>query len=225
MPVPQIEMGMIPFERFGELISGYTLLGVGFPPAGTLISAIPVAIAAYIIAFGDFVLAEVVTKDADAYRDDEIIDFNGNRSNIISGIRNLIMVCFSPYAPLNGPLWGGGTIAVAERYKQGRKGMDSIWGALISYILAMWIGSIFMPVISFFKPVMPIGLSLTYTVQGFACCYIAMEMVESKEERGVAWIMGIMLATRGAAWGLATGIILHLIIGVRDEFKNKAKAA
>jgi hypothetical protein len=47
-------------------------------------------------------------------------------------------------------------------------------------------------------------------------------MVQSKEERGVAGVMGLVLASRGATWGLAAGIILHLIVGVRDEFKKKA---
>ena len=222
VPVPQIQSGFIPFYRFGELISGYTIFAVGMPPVSTWLDAIPTAIAAYIIAFGDFVLAEVVTKDAENYRDDEIIDFNGNRSNIISGVRNLILGLVSPYAPLSGPLWSGGTIAIAERYKQGRKGMDSIFGGDASYILAMWVGSLFMPILTLFQPILPLGLSLTLTVQGFACMYIAMEMVQSKEERGVAGVMGLVLASRGATWGLAAGIILHLIVGVRDEFKKKA---
>jgi hypothetical protein len=222
VPIPEIEMGFIPIGRFGEIISGYTLFAVGFPPAATFVKAIPLAFAAYIIAFGDFVLAEVVTKDSDAYRDDEVIDFNPNRSNIISGFRNALLATVAPYAPLSGPLWAGGTIATAERYKQGRKGMDSIFSGLSSYILAMWFGSLFMPVVTLFKPILPLGMALTLTVQGFACCYIAMEMISSKEERGVAGVMGIMLASRGAAWGLATGILLHLIIGVRDEFKDKA---
>jgi hypothetical protein len=224
VPIPEIEMGMLPFSRFGEIISGYTWMAVGFPPAATFVKALPLVFACYIIAFGDFVLAEVVTKDADTYRDDEVIDFNGNRSNIISGFRNALLATIAPYGPLSGPLWAGGTIAAAERYKQGRDGMDSIYGGVSSYILAMWVASLFMPVVSLFKPILPLGLSLTMTVQAFACCYIPMEMVQSKEERGVAGVMGIMLASRGAAWGIAAGVLLHLIIGVRDEFKEKPAA-
>jgi uridine phosphorylase len=34
---------------------------------------------------------------------------------------------------------------------------------------------------------------------------------------GIAGVMGAVLATRGAAWGLATGIVLCLLI----NFKNK----
>lgn len=217
VPVPQLEMGFIPFHRFGEIISGYTWLAVGFPPAATFVKALPMVFACYIIAFGDFVLAEVVTKDCDAFRDDEVIEFNGNRSNVISGVRNAILATVAPYGPLNGPLWAGGTIAAAERYKQGREGMDSIYGGVSSYILAMWVASLCMPIVTLFKPILPLGLGLTQGVQGFACCYIAMEMVQSKEERGVCGVMGVLLAVRGAAWGIAAGIILHLVIGVRDR--------
>ena len=225
LPVPQLQMGLIPFHRFPEIIKGYTWMAVGFPPLSTFIAAIPTAFAAYIIAFGDFVLAEVVTKDAQNYRDDEIIDFNGNRSNIISGFRNALLATISPYGPLSGPLWAGGTIATAERYKQGRDQLDSIFDGVSSYILAMWIASLTMPVVTLFQPILPLGLSLTLTVQGFACCYIAMEMVESKEERGCCGITGLVLASRGALWGLVCGAILHILIGVRDEYKKKNVAA
>ncbi|QUH25917.1 hypothetical protein [Serpentinicella alkaliphila] len=229
LPMPQIQMGFSSL-RFGELISGYTVFGApGFPPLEYFVKAIPLVFAAYIIAFGDFVLAEVVTKDADEVRKDEIIDFNANRSNMISGFRNLIMGLFAPYAPLNGPLWAGGTIAAVERYKHGRKSMDSIFGGMGSYIIAMAIAAFFTPVISLLRPALPAGLSLTLIVQGFACAYIAMEMLKTKEERGVAGIMAIFLAFRGASWGLAVGVILHLVIGVRDmvapKVEKEAKSA
>jgi len=221
IPMPDIQMGFSSL-RFGELISGYTVFGApGFPPVDYFIKAIPLVFAAYIIAFGDFVLAEVVTQDADEVRKDEVIDFNANRSNIISGLRNLIMGLFAPYAPLNGPLWAGGTIACVERYKHGRKSMDSIFSGMSSYIIAMAVAAFFTPIISLVRPVLPAGLSLTLIVQGFACAYIAMDMLKTKEERGVAGIMAIFLAFRGASWGLAVGVILHIVIGVRNAVTQK----
>lgn len=221
IPIPEIQMGFVSL-KFGELIKGYTVFGApGFPPIEYFIKAIPLVFAAYIIAFGDFVLAEVVTKDADEVRQDEVIDFNANRSNIISGIRNLIMGLFAPYAPLNGPLWAGGTIAAVERYKHGRKAMDSIFGGMGSFVIAMAVAGFLMPVITLVRPVLPAGLSLTLIVQGFACSYIAMDMLPSKEERGVAGIMAIFLAFRGAAWGLAVGIVLHLLIGGKKVLQKK----
>ncbi|KJS80958.1 MAG: membrane protein [Peptococcaceae bacterium BICA1-8] len=216
--IPTIEWGFVPFGNLTQVISGYTIFGApGFPPLGYFIEVLPLVFAAYIIAFGDFVLAEVVTKDADEVRQDEVIDFNANRSNIISGLRNFIMALIAPYAPLCGPLWAGGTIAAVERYKHGRKSMDSIFGGVGTFVIAMAIAGFLMPIISLVKPVLPAALSLTLIVQGFACAYIAMEMVKGKEERGVAGIMAIFLAFRGAAWGLAAGVILHLLIGVKDQ--------
>jgi len=224
LPVPVIEMGITPIWRLKEVAEQYTIFGIpGFPPISFFIKAIPTMIAAYIIAFGDFVLAEVVTKDAEGVRPDEIIDFNPNRSNLISGFRNIIMGLFSPYAPLCGPLWAGGTIATSERYKHGREQMDTIFSGLGSFTIAMTIGIFITPLISILKPVLPLALALTMIVQGFACGYIAMEMVYTKEERGVSAVMGIILAMKGAAWGLAVGIILHLLIGVNVEARTKAE--
>ena len=214
-----------PIWKIGEVISGYSMFGApGFPPAEFFVKALPLMAVCYIISFGDFVLAEVVTKDADEVRPDEVIDFNPSRSNIIAGIRNLVLALIAPYGTMNGPLWAGGTIAVAERYKHGRKEMDSIFGGLFSFTAAMAVAGLIYPVLETLMPFMNIGLSLTYTVQGFACMYIAMEMVKTKEERGVAGIMAIFLAFRGAygsLWALAMGIIMHLIIGVNEDEKSR----
>ena len=44
-------------------------------------------------------------READEIRTDEKIDFNANRSNVISGVRNIIQALIIPYVPLCGPLW------------------------------------------------------------------------------------------------------------------------
>jgi hypothetical protein len=212
------------FSNMGNVIANFTIFSpnVGFPPATFFIQALPLMFAAYIIAFGDFVLAEVVVKDADVARPDEVIDFNPNRSNIIAGLRNFVLAFLAPYGPLNGPLWAGGQVAVAERFKMGKKGMYSIFGGLVSYTGAMAIAGFLMVVIDLVRPVLPAGLTLTLIVQAYACYYIAMEMCRTKEERGIAGIMATFLALKGAAWGLATGIILHLIIGVVSDEEKMA---
>ena len=212
IPFPKIQMGIIDFSLAGKMLD-YTIFGVGFPAAKYWIDALPLVFAAYIIAFGDFVLAEVVTKEADVVRQDEVIEFNPTRSNLISGLRNLIMGMVAPYGPLCGPLWAGGTIAIAERYKHGRAAMDSIYGGCGSFILAMFVASLFLPIISLVRPVLPAALSLTLLVQGYACFYIAMNMCRTNQERGIAGTMAIFLAAKSAAWGLGIGILLVLLIG------------
>ena len=80
------------------------------------------------------------------------------------------------------------------------------------------------PVLETLIPFMNIGLSLTYTVQGFACMYIAMEMVRTKEERGTAGVMAMFLAFRGAygsLWALGMGFIMHLVIGVNKKERDR----
>ena len=212
IPFPKIQMGIIDFSLAGKMLD-YTIFGVGFPAAKYWIDALPLVFAAYIIAFGDFVLAEVVTKEADVVRQDEVIEFNPTRSNLISGLRNLIMGMVAHYGPLCGPLWAGGTIAIAERYKHGRAAMDSIYGGCGSFILAMFVASLFLPIISLVRPVLPAALSLTLLVQGYACFYIAMNMCRTNQERGIAGTMAIFLAAKSAAWGLGIGILLVLLIG------------
>lgn len=213
LPAPVIEWGITPLH-FRELLANYTVFGIGFPAVDYFIKGLPLMVTCYIIAFGDFVLAETVVKEADEVRQDEYVEFNPSRSNVISGIRNLILSLFAPYAPLNGPLWAGGTIAVAERYKHGREAMDSIYGGMGSYILAMAVAGLILPIVSLLKPALPIAMSLTMLVQGFACCYIAMNMVKTREQQGAAAITAIVVAFQSAAIGLAVGIAMHLILGV-----------
>ena len=220
IPFPKVQWGFIDLSQATVMLK-HSMLGVGFPPAKYWIDALPLVFAAYIIAFGDFVLAEVVTKEAEKTRGDEHIEFNPNRSNVISGLRNLIMGVVAPYGPLCGPLWAGGTIAIAERYKHGRSAMDSIYGGAGTFTIAMFLASLCLPIISLVKPVLPAALSLTLLVQGFACFYIAMDMCKTNQERGVAGIMAIFLAAKSAAWGLGVGVLLWYVIGnSRPESKE-----
>ena len=174
---------------------------------------------AYLICFGDFITSEALLTDADKARDDEKIEYNLNRSNLIVGIRNLMLSLIAPYAPLNGPIWVGGTVATCERYKQGQKEMKSIYGGMSSYIFFMAIAALFLPVVSLFKPALPVAMTITMMVTGWACGYIAIDMCKTREEQAIALIMGIAIAFQSAAIGLAVGFVLHLFIGVSAKKK------
>lgn len=54
-----------------------------------------------------------------------------------------------------------------------------------------------------------------------------MDLCTTEKEKGIAGVMGAVLATRGAAWGLAVGIILALLLkdpkSKRLEAKNAEK--
>lgn len=90
-------------------------LQFGFPPISKFISAIPLALICYVLAFGDFVTSQTLVEEAQDSRSDEYIDFNSSRSNLISGLRNLILAILAPFPPLAGPLWIGMTVSVAMR--------------------------------------------------------------------------------------------------------------
>ena len=198
------------------------MFGLGVPPAATFVKAIPMAITSYIIAFGDFIYAETVTNEADEARPDEVIDYNANRSNIICAIRNFFLALVAPYgAVLSGPLWGATHVSVLVRYKQGRKAMDSVYGGLFSLNIALFCGTIWMGIVSIFKPCLQVGMSITMLVQAFACFYIALEMCRTRTERALAGVIGVVLAVKGATWGLLIGILLCVIM---NAYKTSDKA-
>lgn len=52
-------------------------------------------------------------------------------------------------------------------------------------------------------------------MQGFVCARVGMNMIRTNEEMGVAGVIAAVLAIRGAAWGLAVGILLFLLVQYR----------
>lgn len=121
--VPAVQLWpLIKIPEFGNIWNQLSPFAIGWPSAATWIAAIPTAIVVYIIAFGDFVTSEELLRSADEVRQDEKIDFNANRSNVISGIRNVAMALCCPYTQTCGPLWAAVTAAVSQRYKGGPQG-------------------------------------------------------------------------------------------------------
>ena len=106
LDAPGLELGtFIKIPQFKEIISQVSIFGVGIPPVSMFVKALPLALVCYVIAFGDFVTTETLVTEARQSRDDEYIDFNSSRSNLVSGIRNLILSVIAPFPPLSGPLW------------------------------------------------------------------------------------------------------------------------
>lgn len=214
VPVPQVEWGFTAIP-IGDIIRDYSVFGLGLPPLQYFIDALPLALAAYIIAFGDILVVDSLFKNADGVRKDEKLVFSPRRNSIIVGIRNLIHGLLAPFISLSGPAWTGGQALVINRYMNNpRKAMDSYWGGATSIYWGMSIALILVPVITLLKPGLNIGMALTLLIQGYLCGYLAIEMLErqSNLQRGVAVIVGAILATKGAAWGLGTGLVLWLVL-------------
>lgn len=223
LPVPKIEIGtFIHIPNIPEILKTVSPLSIGLPSMSLFIAAIPMAIMAYIIAFGDFVTSEALINEAKEVRTDEKIDFSSNRSNLVSGFRNIVMSFFAPYVPLCGPLWAAVTAAVSQRYKEGREAMDSIFSGVGTFRWVTFICVATIPIVSLVQPVLPVALSLTLLVQGYVCTRLAMDITITDLDKGIAGVMGAVLATRGAAWGLVIGILLHLAL---SDFTKANKIA
>ena len=214
---PGLEIGtFIKIPQFKDIIDQVSIFGVGIPPASMFIKALPLALVCYVIAFGDFVTTETLVSEARQARDDEYIDFNSSRSNLVSGLRNLILSIIAPFPPLSGPLWVGMTVSVSMRYKEGKKAMKSLLGGMASFRLATFLSVLIIPVVSFFRPIFGVGSSITLMFQAFVCARIGMDYCKSDRDKMIAGVMAAVLATQGtawaSAWALAVGFGLNIFL-------------
>ena len=212
---------MIKLPEFSNIISQISIFGVGVPSFRYFVDALPLALVCYVIAFGDFITSETLIKEASEARKDEIIDFNSSRSNLVSGIRNIILGILAPFPPLSGPLWVGMTVSVSMRYKEGKAAMRSLLGRMASFRLATFFSVICVPVVMFFKPLFPVGASITLVFQAFVCARIGMDYCKTDRDKMIAGVMAAVLAVRGSAWALGVGIALNILLSNIETNKNK----
>lgn len=177
--------------------------------------AIPTALIAYVIAFGDIIVGFTLCERVDKVRPDEHIETSVNRVHTVTAIRNLIHAFFAPWPGLAGPLWTAAHATVAERYAMGRKAMDSIYsGGGTFWIMGMF--ALFMlPLVSIFKPVLPIALSLTLILTAYICIMVGMEQLKNPTERGVAGIVAVTLAMpdpKSTVYAVVIGVALYFLI-------------
>lgn len=208
---PDVKWG-ITVPAFAEMVK-YLPFSVGFPDTNLFIGAIPTAITAYVIAFGDVIVGTtLVRSSADEARKDEIVDTDSDRVHLVTGLRNVLHAFFAPYIGLAGPIWTAVTATVSDRYRYGRTSMDSIFSGSGTFWIAGFIALFILPLVSFFKPFLPVGLSLTMMVTGYLCIVTGFKQISSPIEIGVAGTMAVALATHGAAYGLGVGILLHILL-------------
>jgi len=220
-PLPSIEWGMALPDFAG--IWAYLPFSVGLPGVELLLAAVPTAIIAYIIAFGDIIVGQSLIKRVDHLRPDERIEVNVDRVHLITGLRNLMHSLLAPYPGLAGPLFTGAMATVAERYRYGRKAMDSIYGGASVFWIVGFLALFMLPLITLFRPVLPIALSITLLITGYLCIAVAVEQIRNATAMGVAGIMGVVLATHGAAWGLGVGLVLYFMIEHRQRGAREAE--
>lgn len=209
-PFADVQFG-ITRPAFGELLD-YLPWTLGPPTLDMFLIALPTALIAYVIAFGDIIVGTTLMERVDQDRPDEKIDIDVDRIHLVTAIRNLLHAAFAPYPGLAGPIWTAVCATTAERYRYGRDAMDSIYSGGGTFWVVGFIALFVLPLVSLFQPVLPIALSLTLLVTGYLCISIGIEQVEDTAERGVAGVVAVVLAVHGAGYALAVGAALYLLV-------------
>lgn len=206
---------------FGTLWRDFTVLGaIPFPSVKLFLSSIPMVVSAYIVVFGDVLQSQALIEDAQKYRPDEKIDYNPNRSHIVFGGRNAIMSIVGPDISMCGPIWAAMQVVVSDRYKNGPAAMESINSGAGSFRLGTLTGYFFAPIVATVKPILGVGLASTMLVQGYVSVRIGVLKARGFNDLGIAGVAGAILATRGAAWGLAAAIILVAMQYIGHEWRK-----
>ena len=205
-----IQWGWI-WPPIGDMWAKASPLAIGWPSFEMFKAGLPLAIVAYILLFGDWVTGNALIRDAAANRPDEKIDINPTRSHISVGIRNAVMALVAPAFPTQGSLWTGVHVAVVQRWKEGRKSVDSLHSGIHSYNM-MGLPFIFLllPLITMMKPLMGIALSLTLILTGFACAFVAMAIPKDATERGTVLLIAASLALFSPWVGLSIAVLATL---------------
>ena len=221
-PLPDIQWG-ITQPDFG-LMMNYLVFSVGMPSLDMFLLAIPTAIIAYVIAFGDILVGFTLCRRVDHLRQDEKIELDVTRVHMVTALRNGLHALLAPWPGLAGPLWTAAHATVAARYALGRKAMDSIYSGGGTFWITGLIAVFLLPLVSVFKPVLPIALSLTLVLTAYICIMVGMEELKNSSERGVAGIVAVTLAMpdpKATVYAVVIGLVLWWLI----ERPNAAQRA
>lgn len=203
---------IIVMPDFAALFAQVSPFFIGFCTDPTIwIAAIPYALTAWIIAYGDFITLQQLCINS--VRDDEYIEFNVNRTNIVCGIRNVVLSLFAPYPALAGPFSPPYAIATFARYKEsGREGMNSIYDGTGTNLIFTVVGLFFYPLYEVSLAASSALLVVIMVVQGFVCAQIAINLLRDDMDRGIAGMSAGFIVARGASIGLPASIILYLLL-------------
>lgn len=219
-PWPKIEWGFSSPD-FITLWNEYTVFGLGFPPLMMFLTALPTVLAAYIVLFGDVLQTKVLVEDAQSGRPDEKVEYNPSRAHWIFGIRNSAMSILGPDVTMAGPSWTAMQVVMVERFKKGRKAMDSFYGGVGSFRWGTNTGLLLLPIVSLVEPILGVAMALTLLVQGYVSVKVGVLESRSQKDLGAAGIIGAVLCIKGAAWAFAVGIILCFLLYGKDFFKGE----
>ncbi len=219
-PWPSIEWGFSSPD-FTRLWNEYTVFGIGFPPVEMYLTAIPTVLATYIVLFGDILQNRALITDGQKYRPDEKVKYKSTRAHLIFGGRNAAMSILGPDVTMCGPIWSAMQVVTIERWKKGRKAMDSFFGCIGSFRWGTNTGLLLMPIVSLVQPILGIALALTLLIQGYVNMKIGVLEARSGKDLGIAGIVAAILSIKGAAWAFAAGILLCFLIYGKKFFEGE----
>jgi hypothetical protein len=212
-PLPDIKIGIT--QPDFQLMWNYLIFSTGLPSWDVFLLAIPTALIAYVIAFGDIIVGFTLVKRVDHIRSDEKIEESVDRVHLVTAIRNALHSLFAPWPGLAGPLWTAAHATLAERYAMGRKSMDSIYSGGGTFWISGMIALFMLPLVTFFKPVLPIALSLTLILTAYICILVGMEQLKNSTERGVSGIVAITLSMpdpKSTIYAIVIGLVLYFLL-------------
>jgi hypothetical protein len=196
--------GFLFVPNFAGLLH-FNVLGRGLPEPAMFVEAVPLALAAYIVAVGD-----------------ESIAFDRRRSHLTLGLRNFAASLLGgPFVPLQGPLWAGATVIVTERYRRGPEAMRTLYSGIASYYMMGFPVLYFCaPALALFRPALDVAFSLTLLLTGFACGGLAMALTRDRLERGLALAIAATIAFGSLTAGLALGLAATATLMGREAWQE-----
>lgn len=217
---PDIQWGFSQPD-FATLWAEYTVFGLGFPAFSFFLQAMPAVLATYLVVFGDVLKTKALLSESDEVRTDEKVDYNANRAHLIFGGRNSIMSMIGPDITMCGPMWAAMQVVVIERFKEGKRAMNSLFGGIGSFRWGTNTGLLLLPIVSLVQPILGVALALTLLVQGYVSVRIGVMQARSQRDLGIAGIVAALLVIKGAAWAFAVGILLCILLYGKDFFKGE----
>ena len=94
--------------------------------------------------------------------------------------------------------------------------------------MAKWVCCLILPLVALIRPILPLSMSLTLMIQAFGCFYVALGLCKNNTQRGVAGLIGGVLAITNPQTGLLVGIVISFIcewLLTRDFGGKKTEAA
>ena len=98
--------------------------------------------------------------------------------------------------------------------------MQTIFSGAGTFWIFGFLALFILPLVTIFRPVLPIALSLTLVLTGYICIMVGIEQLRTSTERGVAGIVAVTLAMpdpKSTVYAVVVGLVLYFLIERRAK--------